>query len=126
MALGANVIEKHFTLSNELPGPDHQFSLEPRELHQMVEQVRNTARSLGTGNKQMHPVEEELRGFARRSIFASRDIDVNEKFTKENTVVLRCGNNILSLEPKEFEKILGCRALRRIPIHEVIQPGDYA
>jgi len=126
VALGANVVEKHFTLSNELAGPDHRFAVEPKELHQMVLQVRNTEAALGNGEKQMHPVEEELRAFARRSIFASRDIEAHETFTKENTAVLRCGNNTLGLEPKDYDRILGCRAQRKMLMNTVIRPEDYA
>ncbi len=72
VAVGANSVEKHFTLGNRLPGPDHRFGLEPDELRRMVEAVRETERALGDGRKSVHPVEEELRHFARRSVFTRR------------------------------------------------------
>lgn len=126
VAVGANVIEKHFTLSNELPGPDHRFALEPAELRLMIQKVRETEKALGTGEKMMHPVEAELRGFARRSMFALRDIAEGEEFTRENIAVLRCGNLKPGLEPKRFHEILGKRALRNIPAESAIQSEDYA
>ena len=126
VALGANLIEKHFTLSNELPGPDHRFAVEPAELRLMIHKVRETEKALGGGEKIMHPVEAELRGFARRSIFAVRDIAVGETFTRENVAVLRCGNLKPCLEPKHLPDLLGKRAQRRIPAESTIQREDYA
>src|SRR5436190_3588861 len=74
VALGASVIEKHFTLSNRLPGPDQKFAIEPRELERMVKAVRAAETMLGTGDKTVQPVERELRQFALRSVFAVRTI----------------------------------------------------
>jgi len=126
VALGANLLEKHFTLSQALPGPDHRFAVEPDGLRLMVEKVREGERALGTGEKTVHPVEEELRQFARRSIFALRDISPGEPLTKENIAVLRCGNLTLGLEPSQFEAILHKRAQRAIVAESAIQPNDYA
>ena len=70
VSLGGNLVEKHFTLSNRLPGPDHPFSLEPSELRLMVQKIREVQQALGSGEKTALPVEVELRGFARRSVFA--------------------------------------------------------
>src|SRR3989442_1628174 len=96
---GADLIEKHFTLSNDLPGPDHRFALEPGELRLMIARVREAETALGNGEKVMHPVETELRGFARRSIFAVRNIEAGEELTRENIAVLRHGNLKHGLEP---------------------------
>ena len=63
VGLGANLIEKHFTLSNRLPGPDHEFAVEPGELRQMVQQIRQVEQALGSGDKAVQSVETELRGF---------------------------------------------------------------
>lgn len=126
LAVGANLIEKHFTLSNELPGPDHRFALEPAELRIMIQKVREAEKALGGGEKVMHPVETELREFARRSIFALRDIAPGEEFTRENIAVLRCGKLTPGLEPKQFQEILGKHALRHIPAECAIRREDYA
>lgn len=112
-ALGAVVIEKHFTLSNRLPGPDHPFAVEPRELAELVRRVREVEAARGTGGKVVQPVEEELRRFARRSVFATRRIDAGERLTQENTAVLRCGKLGYGLHPAEHPHALG-RAARRV------------
>jgi len=126
VSLGANLIEKHFTLSNELPGPDHRFALEPPELRLMVQKIREVEEALGTGEKVMHPVEKKLRRFARRSIFAVRDIKVGEVFSQENIAVLRCGNKRMGLEPRFYTKLLGYKAVHNIPAESPIQKEDYA
>ena len=69
------MLEKHFTLSNELPGPDHAFAVEPSELSLMVKKVREVEKVLGVKEKLPGAVEDELRSFARRSIFSVADID---------------------------------------------------
>jgi len=126
VALGANLIEKHFTLSRELRGPDHAFALEPSELRLMIQKVREAERALGGGEKVMQPVEAELRAFARRRIFAVRDITAGESLTRENIAVLRCGNLMPGLEPGYFEEMLGRRARRHIPAESAIRRDDYA
>lgn len=125
VSLGANLIEKHFTLSNELPGPDHRFALEPAELRTMIGKVREAEKALGNGEKTIHPVERELRAFARRSIFAVRDIETREELTKENVAVLRCGKLKGGLESSQFEQILGKRARRKILAYSPLQREDY-
>lgn len=126
VALGANLIEKHFTLSNELPGPDHRFALEPAELRLMIQKVREAEKALGNGEKAMHPIEAELRGFARRSIFAVRQIAEGEVFSEENVAVLRCGKLPAGLHPKYYPELLGRRATRALAAESAIQPGDFA
>jgi N-acetylneuraminate synthase len=125
VAVGANLIEKHVTLSNALPGPDHRFAVEPDELRLMIERVREVEKALGSGRKEMHPVEEELRWFARRSVFAVRDIQMGELLTEENIAILRCGALKPSLEPKAFRHVIGKRARRNIPTESPIQKEDY-
>ena len=124
VALGASLIEKHFTLSNELPGPDHRFALEPSELRLMVQKVREAEKALGSSDKVVHAVENELRKFARRSIFAVKEIAAGEILTEQNIVVLRCGNLAPGLEPKEFSHVLGKRASRNIRAGTAIQRED--
>lgn len=125
VALGAHIIEKHFTLSNTLPGPDHSFALEPDELARMVRKVREVESALGTGEKVVHPVEQELRAFARRQIFAARTIGTGEMFSRENTVVLRSGKTNGGLPPKQYETLLGRTASKEIPEGSPIRQEDY-
>lgn len=124
VAAGADALEKHFTFSNALPGPDHRFALEPDELHLMIQKVREAERALGSGGKVVHPVEAELRAFARRSIFAVRDIALGEVFTRDNIAVLRCGKLSPGLEPRRFPELLGRRARRTIPAEHALGPDD--
>jgi len=124
VACGANVIEKHFTLSNRLPGPDHKYAIEPKELVNLVRCVREAEMALGTGDKVRQPVEEELYRFARRSIFAVRDIRVGETFTKENIAVLRNGKLEPGLPPSLYEQILGKQATHDIHAEQSIREGD--
>lgn len=124
VALGANALEKHFTLSNQLPGPDHRFAVEPLELRLMIEKIREAEQALGSGEKVAHPVEEELKKFARRSIFASCAIKAGEVLTAENVAVLRCGNLTHGLPPAALERVLGRRAARALAIDEPLQESD--
>ena len=126
VALGANVIEKHFTLSKELPGPDHRFAVEPSELRLMVEKVREAERALGAEKKTVHPVEEELRAFARRSVFAIRDIEAGEELSTDNIAVLRNGKLPPGLPPQEYPGLLGRRAARPIRAEAAMHEADLA
>lgn len=124
VARGAAVLEKHFTLSNALPGPDHQFAIDPAELRLMVEKIRQVERALGSGEKAVELVEEELRAFARRSVFATREIAAGEIFTTENAAVLRCGKLPAGLSPREYPGLLGRRAVRSIVRDSAIRATD--
>ncbi|MDE6234374.1 MAG: N-acetylneuraminate synthase [Muribaculaceae bacterium] len=116
-ALGAEVIEKHFTLSRLLPGPDHKASLEPDELASLVEQVRHIEAAIGTGDK--HPAPSELPNItvARKSIVAARPIKKGETFTQENITVKRPGNGI---SPMRWDEIIGTTASRDYLYDELI------
>jgi sialic acid synthase SpsE len=126
VALGAAALEKHYTLSRDLPGPDHRFALEPDELKLMVRRVREAESALGSGEKTVQPVEEELRRFARRSVFAVRDIAVGEELTKENVAALRTGTLEPGLDPIALDELLGRRATRAIGAETAIRREDYA
>jgi len=126
VALGANVLEKHFTLSNRLPGPDHGFAIEPHELSELVRRVRETERALGTGDKKVQPVEEELRRFARRAIFVARDVAAGEPLGPDNLVILRCGALEPGLPPSAWERVLGRRAARPLSAEAPLTAADYA
>ena len=92
-ALGASVIDKHFTLDKNLPGPDHKFALSPNELSLMITSIRNTENSLGSGKKTILDDEKELRQFATRSLQAIKEIKKGEKLIEGfNFEVLRPGN----------------------------------
>jgi N,N'-diacetyllegionaminate synthase len=114
VALGAVVIEKHFTLSNRLPGADQRFAVEPDELKRLVRAVREAEAVLGTGVKQVLAIETELHGFARRSVFSTCAIAAGEVFTEENLRVLRNGANAPGLPPEEYPRLLGGKAARDI------------
>ncbi|SFP51204.1 N-acetylneuraminate synthase family protein [Halolamina pelagica] len=115
VALGASVVEKHFTLDKTMEGPDHQFALEPDELDQMVSAIRATESALGTGEKRVLDVEEELFEKARRSIHAVEEITAGTEITEDNVAVLRPGERESGLHPKFYDELLGTVADRRIP-----------
>lgn len=126
IALGAKVIEKHFTLDRKLPGPDHAFALEPHELKAMVQAIRQTEIMLGSWVKIVHPSEIELRNFARRGLQAIQDIKKGD-ILKEgvNIDILRPGVQSLGIHPKFLEKIEGKKAKRNIPIGTGLQMNDW-
>lgn len=126
VALGAKVIEKHFTLDTRLPGPDHAFALTPLELKEMVSAIRRTELMLGSWVKTIHPSEEELRSFARRGIQALRDIQKGDILHEGvNIDILRPGQQILGIHPKFLQKIEGKKATKMIPLGCGIQFGDW-
>ncbi len=114
-ALGAAVIEKHFTISRDLPGPDHRFALEPDELKAMVQAIHDAQAALGTGIKRMAPAEADLYVTARRSLFASRDIPAGTMLVEGDIAVLRPGTG---LEVRDLAKVVGRTARRPIRRHE--------
>lgn len=118
-ALGASVIEKHFTLDRGLPGPDHQASLEPDELSEMVAAIRNIEAALGDGIKRPTPSELRNRPVARKSIVAARPIAAGEVLTVENLTVKRPGTGV---SPMRWDEILGTTAARDYRADEAIDP----
>jgi len=118
VAMGASVIEKHFTLDRDLGGPDHKASLEPRELKAMIESIRHVERALGSGLKQVSYSERKNVDIARKSIVAYRSIRAGEVFTEDNITVKRPGNGI---SPMYWDEILGRRAQRDFLEDELIE-----
>jgi N-acetylneuraminate synthase len=116
-ALGAVIIEKHFTLSRSLRGPDHGASLEPKEFRQMVRGIRTTERAIGNPVKVPTEGERELRLIARRSIVAAIGISKGQVITKEMVAFKRPGTGI---QPSELQVLLGKRAAREIKRDEVL------
>src|SRR3989338_1585051 len=121
VALGASIIEKHFTLHKQLPGPDHSFALTPEELKKMVSCVRDCEKTLGTGEKIVQIEEEELRNFAQRGIQATKIIKKGDIFKEHfNIDILRPGNQKKGLHPKFISAIEGKKATRDISVGEGI------
>jgi N-acetylneuraminate synthase len=116
-ALGACVIEKHFTMSRDLPGPDHRASLEPDELRSMVEMVHRVDGALGTGIKEPVCGEQEMLRIARKSLVARVDIPKGTVISGEMIGMKRPGTGI---PPKEFASVIGRRAARTIRKDELI------
>ncbi len=109
VAMGASVIEKHFTLDRTMEGPDHKASLEPDELCAMVAAIRNIEKALGEGIKKPSPSEAKNMAVARKSIVAARPIRAGEAFTSENIAIKRPGTGI---SPMRYDEIVGERAAR--------------
>lgn len=124
VALGACVIEKHFTLSNRLPGPDHAYALEPTELAALIAKVREVEQSLGTGIKTPPPEEQELRAFARRSLFTLGEVAEGERLTVANFAALRCGELPYGLHPRELVRMFGRPARRALAAGTSVRLDD--
>ena len=118
VAMGAEVIEKHFTLDHNLPGPDHVASLEPKELKAMVDSIRNIEKAIGSGLKVVSASEEKNIKIARKSIIAARDIKMGELFTEENLTVKRPGNGV---SPMLWDSVIGTKAKRDFVYDEPIE-----
>ena len=118
VALGATVIEKHFTLDRNLPGPDHKASLEPHELRAMVDGIRNIERALGDGIKRPSSSELKNKPIARKSVVASRDIKVGELFSTENLGTKRPCTGI---SPMRWDEVIGRHAPRDFATDELIE-----
>lgn len=116
-ALGAVVIEKHFTLDKTMEGPDHRASLEPHELKRMTEAIRNIEKSLGDGVKKRTPSEEKNCAAARKSIVAKCPIQKGDIFTEENLTVKRPGTGI---SPMKWRELLGTAAQKDYETDELI------
>lgn len=118
VALGASVIEKHFTLDRRMPGPDHKASLEPDELKAMVASIRNIEQALGTGHKTVTASERKNIAVARKSIVAACDINKGDVMTEDKLTVKRPGNGI---SPMRWEEVVGTRAIRDFKEDELIE-----
>jgi len=118
VALGATVIEKHFTLDRNLLGPDHKASLEPDELRAMVDGIRNIELALGSKEKKPSEVELKNRLVARKSIVAKAFIKVGEKLTEDNITTKRPGSGI---NPMRWNEVIGTKAIRNFEEDELIE-----
>jgi len=122
VALGARIIEKHFTLDKNLPGPDHKASLEPQELKQMVRAIRNVEKSLGDGIKRPTQSELEMMKVVRRSLMATRDIKAGEVVKELDIAIKRPETGIL---PKFKKIVIGMRPTRDIKKDEPFNWEDF-
>lgn len=118
VAMGASVIEKHFTLDRNMEGPDHKASLEPGELAAMVSSIRHIEKALGNGDKTPSPSEQKNISIARKSIVAKKLIKAGDEFTEENITVKRPGSGI---SPMKWFEVLGTKATRDFQEDELIE-----
>lgn len=124
VALGAVVLEKHYTLSRRLPGPDHAFAIEPDELVDLVRRIREVERALGSGKKEVDPVERELLVFARRSIFTTRALPAGHRLAASDLAVLRAGKLAAGLPPVHLPVLLGRATTRALEPWAGVQWSD--
>ncbi len=122
VAMGAVVIEKHFTLSRAMEGPDHQASLEPEELNMMVARIREIEKALGDGIKR--PTGSEIKNIpiVRRSIHLSRDLSKGEVLAKNDLIMLRPGDGI---SPMSYQDVLGKALLLDLPKYHKLAQSDF-
>ena len=118
VAMGAEIIEKHFTLDRKMEGPDHAASLNPAELKEMVKGIRNIEKAIGNGEKIPSNSEKGNRIAARKSIFARCDIKKGQPFAEDNIIAKRPGGGI---NPMRWEEVIGTRALRDFKRDEMIE-----
>ncbi|ALU14156.1 N-acetylneuraminate synthase NeuB [Eubacterium limosum] len=118
VAMGATIIEKHFTLDRNMEGPDHKASLEPSELKVMVQAIRNIEKAIGTGDKKPTPSEIKNMAIARKSIVASQPIKKGETFTEQNITTKRPGTGISAMR---WRQVLGQKATRDFAEDELIE-----
>lgn len=123
VALGANVIEKHFTLDRSMPGPDHKASLEPNELKDMVQAIRNIELAL-SGNGLKEPSKSEIPNLtiARRSIHTAKLVPQGEFIAETDLIMKRPGDGI---SPMEIDRVVGKRALRDLPEDHCLDWSDF-
>lgn len=119
VARGARIIEKHFTLDRNLPGPDHQASLQPDELRAMIDGIRQVEHALGHGRKEPAPSELKNRPIARKALVAARPIHAGELFTTDNLTAKRPAEG---LSPMRYWELLGRTAERDYDADEAIAP----
>ena len=126
VALGANIIEKHYTLDNRLPGPDHAFAIVPEELRDLVAYVRRAEEVVGSGCKSVQQEEEELFAYARRGLQAIKSIAKGDKLEEGvNFDILRPGKQKRGIHPCHVNDVNGKNATRAIALGDGIQSGDF-
>ena len=117
-AMNATVIEKHFTIDKNLSGPDHRASLEPNEFKNMIKEIRNTEKALGSFDKKPTESEKEIMKIVRKSIVAKQDIQKGSIIERNMLITKRPGTG---LRPDDLDKIIGKKANRYILEDEIFQ-----
>ena len=117
VAMGATIIEKHFTLDKKMEGPDHKASLEPNELKSMVDAIRNIEEAMGDGIKRPTKSEKPNIDIVRKSIVANKEIKKGEIFSENNLTTKRPGTG---LSPMEWDSIIGKVAKRDYQIDDLL------
>ena len=121
VAMGAKIIEKHFTLNKNLPGPDHKASLEPNELKEMVKVIRDVKKALGSDIKKPTKSEEKIKKFVRKSIIAKVDIPRDTKILRDMLIIKRPGTGIA---PKFLNEVINKAAKKNIKKDQLITRED--
>lgn len=121
VAMGASVIEKHFTLDKAMEGPDHKASLEPWELRNLVTAIRHVDEAMGDGTKTAAECEKKNMAVARKSIVAARNITAGELYTEDNLTTKRPGTGV---SPMRWHEIIGTHAIRNFAVDELIEVQD--
>jgi sialic acid synthase SpsE len=122
VAMGAELLEKHFTLDRSLPGPDHPASLEPTELRKLVAAVRETEAAFGDGFKEPVPSEQAVALRARRSLHATRDLIVGEVVSMSDLILLRPGTGVPA---GRAALVLGRRLRVAVPAGSLVREADF-
>ena len=121
VALGADLIEKHVTLSRDLPGPDHAASLEPAEMRAMIDAIRTVEAALGQPEKRPSDAEQAMAAVARKSLHWSRALDPGQPVQPDDLVALRPGTGI---PPGRIDEIVGARVRVGTVAGSIVRPGD--
>lgn len=121
VAMGANIIEKHFTIDQSLPGPDHKASLTPEELHSLVKSIREVEAAFGHGRKEPAAIELKNAAIARRSVAAACDIEAGTLITADHLCFKRPGTG---LSPMRYLELTGRKAVRKISAGTIISLND--
>ena len=122
VAMGATIIEKHFTLDKTLPGPDHKASLEPEELKAMVIAIRNIEKAFGVGEKQPTETEKKNMLVGRKSIHLSKDLPQGHILSEEDLIMKRPGDGI---SPMQMATVVGKKLVKDFPRDFKIMEGDF-
>jgi N-acetylneuraminate synthase len=123
VAMGATVIEKHFTLDRNLPGPDHKASLEPDELKAMIDGIRLVEKAIGDGIKRPGNAEQKNINIARKSLHLTKDLPAGHVLAATDLLPKRPGNGI---SPMLIDSVIGKKLLRDVAADEQLLPGDFA
>ncbi len=121
-ALGACIVEKHFTLDKSMDGPDHKASLDPEELKQMVVSIRNLEKAMGSAEKKPNKSEEKMMLLVRKSLIAAREIKKGKKIEAADLIIKRPG---IGMAPEQYDHVIGKKTKTNIAKDEMLKPADF-